>query len=99
MKVVAIKRMKKYPTLWHSIGGCFYLGWIGEMANNNEAFGVAGKALLIWYSLGQIPVNESVVQKQYPNLEIPQLKRVLTNEQISQLSESYNRSLYDSINK
>jgi len=42
------------------------------------------------------PQYKGLLKVGFTNIDVQ--KRVLTNEQISQLSESYNRSLYDSIN-
>ena len=90
------KLAKELAGLWHSIGGIFsVIAIMDSFDYDDKSRNGWALATIIWYSLGQIPINESFVQKQYPNLKMPQLKRVLTNEQISQLSESYNRSLYN----
>tara|TARA_Y100001970_G_scaffold137457_1_gene169162 strand:+ start:3357 stop:4109 length:753 start_codon:yes stop_codon:yes gene_type:complete len=108
------KLAKKRPALWHWVGGiAAFIAFMEildydddddyweeyEIESMKKSRNAWTLFTIIWYSLGQISVNESFIEKQYPNLQIPQLKRVLTNEQISQLSESYNRSLYDSIIK
>ena len=104
------KLTKKFYWLWHGVGFVLAFFTFGETLDYDPEYEdlfddetpnyrkESALATLIWYSIGQISINESISKKEYPNLKIPQLERVLTNEQISQLSESYNRNLYNSIN-